>query len=27
MDLAFRMLSRRSRSEAEIVGALKLRGA
>jgi regulatory protein len=27
MDLAFRMLSRRSRSEAEIAGALKLRGA
>jgi regulatory protein len=27
MDLAFRMLSRRSRSEAEIAGALRLRGA
>ncbi len=27
MDLAFRMLSRRSRSEAEIAKALKLRGA
>ncbi len=27
MDLAFRMLSRRSRSEAEIAGVLKLRGA
>jgi regulatory protein len=27
MDLAFRMLSRRSRSEAEIAGALKLHGA
>jgi len=27
MDLAFRMLSRRSRSEAEIAAALKLRGA
>jgi regulatory protein len=27
MDLAFRMLARRGRSEAEIAGALKLRGA